>query len=94
MAAGIPVVATDMAPTRRVIEEVGCGRIIPRGSTPREVARILLELRDASEARAAMGARGQRAIVTKYNWESEFVGALRTIQDLHDRWTGRRRVPS
>ena len=29
MAAGIPIVATDMAPTRRIIEEVGCGRIIP-----------------------------------------------------------------
>ena len=30
MAEGIPIVATDMAPTRRIIEEVGCGRIIPR----------------------------------------------------------------
>ena len=89
MAAGIPIVATDMAPTRRIIEEVGCGKIIPHGSTPHEVARILLELRDASETRAVMGARGQLAIVTKYNWESEFVGALRTIQELHDRSTGR-----
>jgi len=89
MAEGIPIVATDMAPTRRIIEEVGRGRIIPRGRTPREVARIFLELRDASEAGAVMGARGQRAIVTKYNWESEFVGALRTIQELHDRSTGR-----
>jgi glycosyltransferase involved in cell wall biosynthesis len=94
MAAGIPILATDMAPTRRIIEKVGCGRIIPRGSTPREIARILLELRDASEARAAMGARGQRAIVSEYNWESEFVGALRTIQDLHDRWTDRRGATS
>ncbi len=84
MAAGISVVATDMTPTRRIIEEVGCGRVIPRGSTPPEIARILLELRDASEARAAMGLRGQRAIVRKYNWESEFAGALRTIQNLRD----------
>ena len=89
MAEGIPIVATDMAPTRRIIEEVGRGRIIPRGRTPREVARIFLELRDASEAGAVMGARGQRAIVTKYNWESGFVGALRIIQELHDRSTGR-----
>jgi len=89
MAAGIPIVATAMVPTRRIIEEVGCGRIIPRGSTPADVANILLELRDASETRAVMGARGQRAVVTKYNWESEFVGALRTIQELHDRRTAR-----
>jgi len=81
-------------PTRRIIEEVGCGRIIPRGSTPADVARIILELRDASEIRAVMGARGQRAVVTKYNWESEFVGALRTIQELHDRWSARAGAPS
>jgi len=89
MAAGIPTVATDMIPTRRIIEEVGCGRIIPRESTPADVARILLELRDAAEARVAMGERGQRAIITKYNWESEFVGALRTMQGLHDRRAAR-----
>jgi len=94
MAAGIPIVATDMVPTRRIIEEVGCGRIIPRGSTPADVARIILELRDDSEIRAVMGARGQRAVVTKYNWESEFVGALRTIQELHDRWSARVGAPS
>jgi glycosyltransferase involved in cell wall biosynthesis len=94
MAAGIPVVATDMAPTRRIIEEVGCGRIIPRASTSSDIARILLELRDDVEARAEMGARGQRAIITKYNWESEFVGALRTIQELNDRRTDRQKVAS
>ena len=58
-------------------------------STPADVARILLEIRDASESRALMGLRGQSAIVTKYNWESGFVGALRTMQELHDRSTGR-----
>jgi len=89
MAAGIPIVATAMAPTRRIIEEVGCGRIIPSGSTPADVARILVELRDAAETRAAMGAQGQRAVVTKYNWESEFVGALHTIQELDRQRTGR-----
>jgi glycosyltransferase involved in cell wall biosynthesis len=94
MAAGIPVLATDMVPTRRIIEEVGCGRVIPCGSSPADVARILVELRAASEIRAVMGARGQRAVVTKYNWESEFVGALRTIQGLHDQWTGRNGAPS
>ena len=86
MAAGIPVLATDMVPTRRIIEEVGCGQIIPVGSTPLDIARILLQLRDASETRAAMGVRGQRAVVMKYNWESEFVGALCTMNDLHHRW--------
>jgi glycosyltransferase involved in cell wall biosynthesis len=89
MAAGIPVLTTAMIPTRRVIEEVGCGRIIPAGSTPADVARILLELRDDPDGRAVMGERGQRAIVTKYNWETDFVGALSTIQALHGRWTGR-----
>lgn len=89
MAAGLPVVATDMAPTRRIIDEVGCGRIIPSGSSPRSAARILLELRDDPEARGLMGARGQRAIVAKYNWESEFARALYTIQALHHRRSNR-----
>jgi hypothetical protein len=83
-----------MVPTRRIIEEVGCGRVIPCGSSPADVARILVELRAASDIRAVMGARGQRAVVTTYNWESEFIGALRTIQELHDRWTGRNGAPS
>jgi glycosyltransferase involved in cell wall biosynthesis len=94
MAAGIPVLATDMVPTRRIIEEAGCGRVIPLGSTPPDVARILLQLRDAAETRAAMGVRGQCAVVTKYNWESEFVGALRTMNDLHNRWAVRHGTPS
>ena len=94
MAAGIPVVATAMVPTRRIVEEVGCGRIIPSGSTAADVAEILVELRDAPDIRAEMGARGQRAVVAKYNWESEFVGALKTIQELHHLRSGRNGVSS
>jgi len=94
MAAGIPVLTTDMVPTRRIVEEVGCGRVIPLGSSASDVARLLLQLRDIPEIRVEMGARGQRAVVTKYNWESEFVGALTTMKQLQEDWTIRNGVPS
>lgn len=82
MAVGIPVLATDMAPTRRIVEEVGCGRIIPRNATPEDVARIVLDLKNSPEECAAMGQRGRQAILDKYNWERDFRHALDTLSAL------------
>jgi glycosyltransferase involved in cell wall biosynthesis len=82
MAVGLPVLSTDMAPTRRILEEVGCGRTFPLGSTDQEVAQIILQLKNSPEERAAMEQNARAAILNKYNWNFDFEHALRCMETL------------
>jgi len=82
MAAGLPVLSTAMAPTMRIIEEVRCGAIIPAGSSHRDVAEIILRLKNIPEERAAMAERGKQAIREKYNWDVDFREVLRCLEKV------------
>ncbi|MGB2889222.1 MAG: glycosyltransferase family 4 protein [Candidatus Acidiferrales bacterium] len=82
MAAGIPVLSTDMVPTRRILEEVGCGRIIPEESSYPEIAEVILRLKNSPEKLAAMGQRGRQAVLEKYNWTFDFDRALTCLERL------------
>jgi len=82
MAAGLPILSTDMAPTRRIVEEVRCGRIIPLGSSYREVADIILQLKNSSGEFEVMGQRAIQAIREKYNWNVDFSHALHSFEKL------------
>lgn len=82
MAAGLPVLSTAMIPTRRIIEQTGCGRVIPEGAGPEEIAQIILEMKQQTAARATMGERGRQAILESFNWEREFEQALATLERL------------
>jgi glycosyltransferase involved in cell wall biosynthesis len=81
-AAGLPVLSTDMEPTRRIIEELKCGAVIPEGSGPEEIAEIILRLKTAREELAAMGKRAQEAVITRYNWDVDFNHAFQSMVDL------------
>ncbi len=80
MMAGIPVVSADIRPIRRVLETEGCGLTIP--DDPKEVARIILELKASPELRARMGENGRKAIQRKYNWAEESKEIFQTIGRL------------
>jgi len=82
MAAGLPVLSTDMAPTRRILQEVGCGRTIPLGSSYQEIAEIILRLKNSPEERVAMGQKGRQAVLEKYNWSFDFGRALSCLERL------------
>ena len=82
MAAGLPVLSTDMVPTRRIIEEVKCGKIIPLDSTYQEIAEIIMEMKNSLKERKAMGQRAIQAIRAKYNWEVDFDRALSSLERL------------
>lgn len=82
MAAGVPVLSTDMKPTRRILNEVGCGRTIPQGSSYQEIAGIILRFKNSPEERAEMGRRGRQAVLDKYNWSFDFGRALSCLQTL------------
>jgi glycosyltransferase involved in cell wall biosynthesis len=69
MAAGLPVVAADVPPMRRILDETGAGLLYPAGDTTALGRAIVDLLRDPSR-RAALGARGRRA-ATKYCWHED-----------------------
>jgi glycosyltransferase involved in cell wall biosynthesis len=81
-AAGLPVLSTAMEPTRRIIEELKCGAVIPQGSGPEEIAEIIFRLKNAGDELGAMGKRAQQAVREKYNWEVDFNRAFRSMEEL------------
>jgi glycosyltransferase involved in cell wall biosynthesis len=72
MAAGTPVLASDMPGARAVVSETGCGRVVdPTDAVA--VARVLREmLALGAEGLRAMGDQGLAAAHTTYAWERQF----------------------
>lgn len=80
MMAGLPVLATDMEPVRRIIEKEQCGLIIP--NDPKEVANIIFRLKASPALLAEMGSNGKKAVFERYNWHIESNKILKTIDGL------------
>ena len=71
MAAGVPVVASDLPGMASIVTETGCG-VLCDPTDPAAVAaavRSILEL--PADDRAAIGERGARAATTTYNWGAQ-----------------------
>ena len=68
MAAGVPVVASDLPAVRELIEDGVTGRLIPP-DRPGELARAIRVLLDYPEQRAAMGAAARAHIERHFTWE-------------------------
>ncbi len=70
MAAGIPVIASDIALWRSIIESSGCGVCVDPRDPAAIAAAIDLFVQHPVLAQS-MGANGQRAIAERYNWPVE-----------------------
>jgi glycosyltransferase involved in cell wall biosynthesis len=81
MAAGIPVVATDVPRWRALLELHDCGVCVPPGSAER-LAAAVVGLLDDDERAQAMGERGRRAAVERYSWETQASALLRFYEEL------------
>jgi glycosyltransferase involved in cell wall biosynthesis len=84
MAAGVPVVASDLPGMAGIVRETGCGVLVDPAD-PAAIAsaiRELLELPDAG--RAAIGRRGHDAHLATYNWEAQ----VQRMLDEYGRLTG------
>ncbi len=68
MAAGKPVISSDLAPVRRVIEQEGCGLIL-RELSPAEIVKCLRRMSDP-KTRTLIGEKGRQAVLRQYNWEA------------------------
>lgn len=69
MAAGIPVVATDLSQIREIVDGERCGLVVDTTS-PSAVAGAIAQLLADPTAAAAMGARGRAAIQERLNWRA------------------------
>jgi glycosyltransferase involved in cell wall biosynthesis len=71
MLAGLPVIAPDFAPDIvRVLQESGGGILVDAGD-PAALADVFVKLIDDRALADEIGARGQQAVLTRYNWEAE-----------------------
>ncbi|MFF5211375.1 glycosyltransferase family 4 protein [Streptosporangium sp. NPDC000396] len=84
MSRGLPVITTPLPAAASMIDQVGCGVVVPFGDVD-AVLRAVLALRDDPGGTAAMGARGYEEASLRYNWPDhagEFVGQL-------EEWAGK-----
>lgn len=84
MGASLPVLASDVPPMRRVLEETGAGILVP----PRDAAALaqgILKLLNEPELRQRLGRAGCRAVHTKYAWAEDRRRFLEAIERTNHR---------
>ena len=70
MLLGLPVIASDCAPQKRVVEETGCG-VVSKADDPDDLARQIVSLARDPDACERLANAGRQATETKYNWDIE-----------------------
>ncbi|GAA0338043.1 glycosyltransferase [Actinoallomurus spadix] len=70
MARGIPVVSTPNPIAARIVEEAGCGLVVPY-EDPAATAAAVRRLRDDAELRREMGKRGHEAARARFHWPEQ-----------------------
>jgi glycosyltransferase involved in cell wall biosynthesis len=81
MAAGRPVVATDVGGAREAVVEGETGYLVRSGDYESLAARIIELLRDPARARA-MGTRGRQIVEEKFSSEAQLQRTLDLYGDL------------
>jgi glycosyltransferase involved in cell wall biosynthesis len=82
MGASLPVLAADLPPMRRILEELGAGVLYPVGSAAALAEQLVRLLRDRERCRA-LGMRGREAVLAKYNWGRDEETWLRIVASAH-----------
>jgi glycosyltransferase involved in cell wall biosynthesis len=79
MGAGLPVVASDVPPMRRVLVATRSGLLVPPGDSPALARAIASLLRDPTQ-RAILGGNGRRAVADEYRWSVDGKRFLAAIE--------------
>jgi glycosyltransferase involved in cell wall biosynthesis len=87
MAAGLPVVASDLPPSREVIEDAGCGLLVAP-LDPAAAAQAIQWLLDHPDEAEKMAVRGRQAVLERYNWASEGQKLVRYYEQFRDAAAG------
>jgi glycosyltransferase involved in cell wall biosynthesis len=78
---GLPVVASDCNPLKRIIEAERAGRVYASGD-PGGLAQAVISLAADSDKRSEMGNNGMNAVKERYNWEHTASGLIELYEDL------------
>lgn len=81
MAAGLPVLTTNVIPIARILNSVDCGLTTTTGDID-EIAANLIRLKD-SNLRDDLGRRGQEAVLNIFNWEIDSERMLSSLDALY-----------
>jgi len=82
MMAGLPLIAPAFAEeVAAIVREADCGVILD-SSDPNEIAHALDHLAAHPEERKRMGENGRRAVIERYNWESEARRLISAYREL------------
>ncbi len=80
MLAGMPVLATNVGPIKRIVEDVECGLIFNDNDAD-GFAQCLAALTDA-ELRNRMAGQGTEAVTRQYNWEVDTARMLEALKGV------------
>ncbi|MBL8482542.1 MAG: glycosyltransferase family 4 protein [Rhodocyclaceae bacterium] len=83
MAAGVPVVASDLPATREILRHGEHGLLV-RPERPGELARALRALLDDADLRARLGAAARAHVAAHYTWRAARAKLRALYQELHD----------
>jgi glycosyltransferase involved in cell wall biosynthesis len=78
---GLPVIASNFPLYREVVEGSHCGLIVDP-SQPAAIARAMAYLIEHPDEARRMGENGRRAVLEKYNWETESKELLRIYDEV------------
>jgi len=70
MACKKPVIVSDAAPLKRIVNEEKCGLVFKSGNISNFIKAISLMLSDRHKM-SEMGQRGKEAVIRKYNWSQD-----------------------
>ena len=90
MAAGLPIVASDLPPMRRVLHETQAGVLFEPGDQASLAAATVALLRDLA-MRRRLADNGRRAATEKYNWREDEKRLLEIFETSDSDVSGRRR---
>ena len=92
MMVGLPVVASALPDMERVINETGAGTFIADPTDPASIAAAVRSLLEGAEPLSAIGARGRKAALERYNWECERPKLLSAFESVPVRRSRRGRA--
>lgn len=87
MIAGLPVVTSDFSLWKEIVEGNRCGVCVdPRD--PAKIAEAIRYLHANPDLRAEMGANGKRAVLERFNWETESRVLLKVYAQVLNGYAG------